>query len=177
MIAIRYVTPQRKPELRRAVAEFASPLAAEHLKKDPSVTAVLVEPADPESWFVAGSHLNDEGLSAFWLDIKITAGTNTKAGTAAFVRHAFEGMGSLLGPACGKLCARGRRRWCRLRIRRPDPVRALGGSQSRLNGTFVAHHCLMSRSTKLDVGTKRETTGPFAGRDSVRVPCASQGQR
>lgn len=98
MIAIRYVTPQRKPELRRAVAALASRLAAVHLKKDPSVTAVLVEPADPESWFVAGSHPTDDGLSAFWLDIKITAGTNTKAETAAFIRHAFEGMGSLLGP-------------------------------------------------------------------------------
>lgn len=49
MIAIRYVTQQRKPELRRAIASLASRLAAEHLKKDLSVTAVLVEPADPES--------------------------------------------------------------------------------------------------------------------------------
>ena len=98
MIAIRHVTPQRKPELRRAVAELASRLAAEHLKEDPSVTAILVEPADPDSWFVAGSHPTDDGLSAFWLDIKITAGTNTKAETAAFLRHAFEGIGGLLGP-------------------------------------------------------------------------------
>ena len=98
MIAIRHVTPQRKPERRRAVAELASRLAAEHLKEDPSVTAILVEPADPDSWFVAGSHPTDDGLSAFWLDIKITAGTNTKAETAAFLRHAFEGIGGLLGP-------------------------------------------------------------------------------
>lgn len=98
MIAIRHVTPQRKPELRRAVAELASRLAAEHLKEDPSVTAILVEPADPDSWFVPGSHPTDDGLSAFWLDIKITAGTNTKAETAAFLRHAFEGIGGLLGP-------------------------------------------------------------------------------
>lgn len=98
MIAIRYVTPQPKPELRKTIAALASQLAAEHLKKDPSVTAVLVEPADPDSWFVAGSHPTDDGLSAFWLDIKITAGTNTKGETAAFVRHAFTDMELLLGP-------------------------------------------------------------------------------
>lgn len=98
MIAIRYVTPQRKPELREAIAALVSQLAAEHLKKDPSVTAVLVEPADPDSWFVAGSHPTDDGLSAFWLDIKITAGTNTKGETAAFVRHAFKDMERLRGP-------------------------------------------------------------------------------
>jgi DNA replication protein DnaC len=38
------------------------------------------------------------GLSAFWLDIKITAGTNTKAEMAAFVKAVFEGLTSLLGP-------------------------------------------------------------------------------
>ena len=138
MIAIRHVTPQRKPELRRAVAELASRLAAEHLKEDPSVTAILVEPADPDSWFVAGSHPTDDGLSAFWLDIKITAGTNTKAETAAFLRHAFEGIGGLLGPsASGELRACPRRRRRRIRLWRPHSERAVGRSQSRLSGTFV----------------------------------------
>lgn len=98
MITVRYVTHAAKPDIRTDVAALASRLAAEHLRKDPAVTAVLAEPADPYSWFVAGKHPTDEGLSAFWLDIKITAGTNTKAETAAFIRHAFQGMERLLGP-------------------------------------------------------------------------------
>jgi 4-oxalocrotonate tautomerase len=97
MITVRYVTPQHRPELRAPIAALASRLAAEHLRKDPAVTAVLVEPADGGSWFVAGKHPTDDGLSAFWLDIKITAGTNTKAETAAFVRNAFDEMERLLG--------------------------------------------------------------------------------
>jgi 4-oxalocrotonate tautomerase len=97
MITIRYVTPEPRPELRGEIAALAARLGAEKLGKDPGVTAVLVEPADPEGWFIAGRRPAADGLSAFWLDIKITAGTNVKAETASFVRAAFEGMEGLLG--------------------------------------------------------------------------------
>ena len=98
MITVRYVTPSPRPELRADVARFATKLGAEQLGKDPNVTAVLVEEADPQSWFIAGKHPTEDGLSAFWLDIKITAGTNTKADTVAFVKAAFAGMQELIGP-------------------------------------------------------------------------------
>ncbi len=99
MIQVRYVTPAPRPELRGDVAALASRLGAERLGKDPGVIAVLVEAADPESWFVAGRHpALEDALAAFWLDIKITAGTNVKEETAAFIRAAFDGMAALLGP-------------------------------------------------------------------------------
>lgn len=99
MITVRYVTPRPRPELRGEVAALAARLAAERLGKDPGVTAVLAEPADPEAWFAAGRRpALEDGRGAFWLDIKITAGTNTKGDTTAFVRAAFEGMATLLGP-------------------------------------------------------------------------------
>jgi 4-oxalocrotonate tautomerase len=98
MITVRYVTPQARPELRARVAALAARLGAEQLGKDPGVTAVLVEEADPQGWFVAGKHPTQAGLSAFWLDIKITAGTNNKTETTQFVRATFEGMRALLGP-------------------------------------------------------------------------------
>ena len=98
MITVRYVTPSPRPELKADVARLASKLGAERLGKDPNVTAVLVEEADPKSWFIAGKRPTDDGLSAFWLDIKITAGTNTKADTTAFVRAAFAEMQELIGP-------------------------------------------------------------------------------
>ena len=56
MITLRYVTPTPRPELRSRLAAAASRLAAETLAKDPAVTAVLVEAADPEGWFVAGEN-------------------------------------------------------------------------------------------------------------------------
>ena len=98
MITVQYVTPEPRPELPEQIAALATRLAADHLGKRPEVTAVLVEPAAPGSWFVAGQSLTQLGLCAFWFTITITAGTNVKAQTAAFVRAAFDGMQELLGP-------------------------------------------------------------------------------
>jgi 4-oxalocrotonate tautomerase len=98
MITLRYVTPRPRPELKRELSAAASRLAATCLGKDPGVTAVLVEEAESDSWFIAGKLPTEAGLSAFWLDIKITAGTNVKAETTAFVAAAFAAMGELLGP-------------------------------------------------------------------------------
>ncbi len=98
MITVRYVTPSPRADLKGAVSSLAARLGAEQLGKDPNVTAVLVEEADPQDWFIAGKRPTEAGLSAFWLDIKITAGTNMKADTTSFVRAAFTGMEELLGP-------------------------------------------------------------------------------
>jgi 4-oxalocrotonate tautomerase len=98
MITVRYVTASSRPDLRSNIARLATRLGAERLGKDPTVTAVLVEEADPQGWFIAGKRPTDAGLSAFWLDIKITAGTNTKADTTSFVQAAFTGMEELIGP-------------------------------------------------------------------------------
>ena len=97
MIIVRYVTPTPRPELRSRIAELARRLGAEKLGKLPQVTAVLVEEADPQGWFIGSEHPTDAGLSAFWMDFKITAGTNTKDETTTFVKAAFEGMEALLG--------------------------------------------------------------------------------
>lgn len=97
MIIVRYVCPENRPELRARIAAEASRLAAQHLGKDPAVTAVLVEAADPGGWFIAGTSPTAADLSAFWMDIKITAGTNTKSETSAFIAAAFKEMRELLG--------------------------------------------------------------------------------
>jgi 4-oxalocrotonate tautomerase len=98
MITVRYVTPAPQPGLDSRIAALAARLSAEQLGKDPAVTAVLVEAAAPESWFIAGKLPAEAGLAAFWLDIKITAGTNVKSETAAFVGAVFVGMEELIGP-------------------------------------------------------------------------------
>lgn len=98
MITLRYATPAPRPELRSELAALATRLAAETLGKARDLTAVLVEPADPAGWFIAGRPPAEAGLSAFWLTITVTAGTNTKAETARFVREAFAGIEALLGP-------------------------------------------------------------------------------
>jgi 4-oxalocrotonate tautomerase len=98
MITVRYATARQTPGLKPQIAAAVSELAAALLHKDPKVTAAIVESADPADWFVAGRSLAEHKLAAFWLDIRITDGTNSKDEKAAFVAAAFARMGELLGP-------------------------------------------------------------------------------
>ena len=86
--------PERSARLAQAVAD----LTQRHLRKDPAVTAVAVAAIDPARWFIAGRSLAAWERAAFWLDVKVTAGTNTKAELAAFQEAAFAALERLLGP-------------------------------------------------------------------------------
>lgn len=98
MITVRYVTPAPSSDLVERIAAAISDWTSQYLGKDPAVTAILVEPADGERWWIAGRRPVDDGLSAFWIDVKVTAGTNVKAETTRFIQAAFAGMANLLGP-------------------------------------------------------------------------------
>jgi 4-oxalocrotonate tautomerase len=98
MITVAYAASRAEAGLKAAVAQAAIDLAAQVLRKDPKVTAVKVEAVDPGDWFCAGDSLAQTGLAAFWLEIRITEGTNTKDEKAAFIAAVFKRMGELLGP-------------------------------------------------------------------------------
>jgi 4-oxalocrotonate tautomerase len=86
-----------KPALAAPVAATVARLTAELLGKDPRVTAITVETVAPEQWFVAGKSLAEQGRASFFLDIRITDGTNTKGEKAAYVAAVFREMAGLLG--------------------------------------------------------------------------------
>src|SRR5262249_46057843 len=88
-ITVAYATSRSEAGLKAAVAQAASDLAAQTLHKDPKVTSVLVQAVDPADWFCAGDSLAQSGLAAFWLEIRITEGTNTKDEKAAFIAAVF----------------------------------------------------------------------------------------
>src|SRR5215467_13621044 len=85
MITVKYASGRSQAGLKAAIAKAASNLAAEILHKDPKVTAVLVESADPVDWFCGGHSLAETGLAAFWYEIHISEGSNTKDEKAEFV--------------------------------------------------------------------------------------------
>lgn len=80
-----------------AVARTLTNITAELLGKNPELTAVIVEPVPSLFWFVGGTSLDTKSVSSFYLDIKITCGTNTKQQKAAYVRSVFAAMAELLG--------------------------------------------------------------------------------
>jgi len=98
IITVKYATSRSDTVLNGTIARAASELAASVLRKDPKLTAVVVEAVDPADWFCGGRSLAEQGLASFWLDIRIVEGTNTKDEKAAFVAAVFKRMGELIGP-------------------------------------------------------------------------------
>jgi 4-oxalocrotonate tautomerase len=77
LITVRYTTSRQSPSLKADIALAVSSLSADILHKDPKVTAVIVESADPADWFAGGKSLAEQKLASFWLDIRIVGGTNS----------------------------------------------------------------------------------------------------
>jgi 4-oxalocrotonate tautomerase len=98
MITVHFAAARRAEGKQAAIAAAISRLASEILHKDPKAAAALVQEAAPGDWFCGGRSLAQAGLATFWLDIRITEGTNTKDEKAAFVAAAFRVMGEILGP-------------------------------------------------------------------------------
>jgi 4-oxalocrotonate tautomerase len=83
--------------LSASIAHELSALTATHLHKDPAVTAIAISYVMPENWFVGGTPLADLGRKSFSLDIKVTAGTNTKLEMASYIEAVFHAMGRVVG--------------------------------------------------------------------------------
>ncbi len=98
MISIQYATPRSRAELPKEIAKAARQLSSEILHKDSEVTAVVIEEMEPANWFVASKSLTEHGLASFWLDVRITDGTNTRDEKAAFIAATFTKMNELIGP-------------------------------------------------------------------------------
>ncbi|PSS60374.1 4-oxalocrotonate tautomerase [Ensifer sp. NM-2] len=91
------VTGKADPALSKRIATLVSELTATHLRKDPTITAIVVNYADPLHWFAGGRSLAEQGTNSFWLDIKVVDGTNTKQEMASYLQAVFAGFQQLLG--------------------------------------------------------------------------------
>ncbi|HVZ54215.1 MAG TPA: 4-oxalocrotonate tautomerase family protein [Pseudolabrys sp.] len=98
LITVTVSTPYKTVLPRAEIADEVTRLTATLLKKDPAVTAVIVERVSPDSWFCGGRSLSDAFLASFWVDVHVTDGTNTPEQKAAFIAAIFGAMEELLGP-------------------------------------------------------------------------------
>lgn len=96
MITLKISHPAGESLVAEAAA-LASSLTARLLGKDPKVTAVAVDVVAPERWFVAGRSLAEQRLASFFLEVRVTDGTNTKEEKATYVAEAFAAFRALLG--------------------------------------------------------------------------------
>lgn len=70
-----------------------SVLVTDALRKKIEVTSVFVETAEPSAWQIG----NQPASVAAYVEVKVTAGTNTAAEKARFISEAYRLLQSILG--------------------------------------------------------------------------------
>jgi len=78
------------------IANKITQLSERFLKKKPEVTAITILPVDRENWFINKASLKELNQNSFYLDIKVTDGTNLKDEKKEFVKAVFEFMNSIM---------------------------------------------------------------------------------
>jgi 4-oxalocrotonate tautomerase len=96
ILNVKIGAPESRETTQR-VAALLIDLTSRILRKDPKVTAIAIDYADPEDWIIAGKSLVEHGKASFYFDIKITDETNTKDEKAQYIREAFAGFRQILG--------------------------------------------------------------------------------
>jgi len=96
-IHVRYSTPSER-DLRQPIATLVTQTTAKVLGKDPELTSLVVERVPADTWFIAGRSLADHRKATFFVEVRVTRGTNVKAEKAAYLRETFRAMEDLLGP-------------------------------------------------------------------------------
>lgn len=96
-IHVRYSTPGER-DLRQPIASFVTEATARVLRKKPEVSAVVVEQVPADHWFIAGKSLAEHRKATFFVEVRVSRGTNVKEEKAAYLREVFRGLEALLGP-------------------------------------------------------------------------------
>src|SRR5204863_1879446 len=91
------VSREPNEALSQTLGQGITEITRRVLRKAPNVTSVALTFVAPSNWIVGGRSLKDQGLASFWLDIKVTAGTNTKDEKAAYLTEIFAFMREHLG--------------------------------------------------------------------------------
>ena len=92
------VSGEPSAERSAAIAAALTGLTAEILRKDARLTSVAVQYVAPEHWVVGRSSLDAQQKASFFLDVRVTAGTNIREEKARYIAAVFARMSELLGP-------------------------------------------------------------------------------
>lgn len=91
------VSGEPSRERSSAIAAALTRLTAEILHKDARLTSVAVQYVAPEHWTVGGSALAAQRKASFFLDVRVTQGTNTRDEKTRYIAAVFARMSELLG--------------------------------------------------------------------------------
>lgn len=80
------------------IASVLTELTATILGKKRELTSVEINATSPKHWYVGGKNLATQSLVTFYLDIKVTEGTNIKNEKTGYIRQVFDAIAKILGP-------------------------------------------------------------------------------
>lgn len=86
------------PDTTQKLAKCLATHTRDILGKKPEVTSIDIEYTQSGHWFVGGIAVDAQQASTFYLDVKITDGTNTKQQKADYIRAVFSDLQKILGP-------------------------------------------------------------------------------
>ena len=96
-IHVRYATPLEK-DLRQPIAAFLTETTARVLGKKPRSPPWPSSRSRPPTGSSAAAPSPITGKATFFVEVRVTRGTNVKEEKAAYLREVFAGLQSLLGP-------------------------------------------------------------------------------
>lgn len=85
------------PETVESIANVLFKHTGEILGKRREVTSIDVEIQEPKRWFIGGKAVHGTHESTFYLNVKVTDGTNTKDEKARYIAAVFADMERVLG--------------------------------------------------------------------------------
>lgn len=86
------------PAMAKKIAQTLSDLTESILNKKHELTAVTLGHIAAEHWFIGGKTLEEQSASSFYLNIKITAGSNTQEEKAHYIASVYQAIEEIIGP-------------------------------------------------------------------------------
>jgi 4-oxalocrotonate tautomerase len=80
-----------------SIADALAQLTADVLRKDRRLTSVAIAHVPDAQWFVGGAALDAQRRASFFVDVRVTAGTNSQEEKARYIAAVFARMRDLLG--------------------------------------------------------------------------------
>jgi 4-oxalocrotonate tautomerase len=92
------IAMQENPIVADKIVSSLMRHTGEILGKKSELTSIDVEFVSPEMWFVNGARVRVQTAATFYLDIKITDGTNVKSEKARYIEAVFSDFEEIIGP-------------------------------------------------------------------------------
>lgn len=92
------LSTQPSPDEAARIASVLTDLTAQVLGKKRELTAVTVETIAPQYWTIGGEPLAGQPARSFFLDVRVSAGTNSQHDMAEYIARAYAALEALVGP-------------------------------------------------------------------------------